>query len=67
MMLRYLATVAALSFAVDAGAQTPSPSPAPSPALPTVSAVRSGDLLLVPGRQLTITWKMGAPPVRITS
>jgi hypothetical protein len=66
MMLRYLATVAALSLAVDASAQTPSPPPSPSPALPTVSAVRSGDLLLVPGRQLTITWKMGAPPAQVS-
>lgn len=75
-MIRKIAVVVALSaLAFTARAQTggaqaepPGQSPAQaSPELPAASALRpNGTMLLIPGRELVVNWKMPEPPTQVS-
>lgn len=75
-MIRKIALVVALSaLAFAAHGQTQAPAPAlatpqapaqAKPELPAVSLVRNNTILLIPGRQLTIGWKMAEAPTQVS-
>jgi hypothetical protein len=65
-MIRKIFMVVALSaVAFAARAQTEAPAQ-PKPQLPSTSQLQGGAILLIPGRELVIDWKMGAAPTQVS-
>jgi hypothetical protein len=65
-MIRKIVMVVALSaIAFAASAQTEAPAQ-PKPQLPSVSQLQGGTILLIPGRELVVNWKMPEAPTQVS-